>query len=119
METMGKAGKALKQVLDYYNITQSKLARGLGVEVSIVFCWYYEKIDPTAENVAEIVTVLNNISKSAANDFIQGYLGDLIADKSIGFIQNLPLSDKVDVTLLAQIFNNTTNWEHPSFLSEG
>ncbi|MFB2817791.1 helix-turn-helix domain-containing protein [Umezakia ovalisporum] len=77
---MGKAGKALKQVLDYYNITQSKLARGLGVEVSIVFCWYYEKIDPTAENVAEIVTVLNNISKSAANDFIQGYLGDLIAE---------------------------------------
>ncbi|MDH6058423.1 HNH endonuclease domain-containing protein [Umezakia ovalisporum] len=118
METMGKAGKALKQVLDYYNITQSKLARGLGVEVSIVFCWYYEKIDPTAENVAEIVTVLNNISKSAANDFIQGYLGDLIADKSIGFIQNLPLSDKVDVTLLAQIFNNTTNsYKYLYFLS--
>ncbi|MDH6064164.1 hypothetical protein [Umezakia ovalisporum] len=33
---MGKAGKALKQVLDYYNITQSKLARGLGVEAEML-----------------------------------------------------------------------------------
>ncbi len=106
---MGKAGQALKQVLESYNISQSQLATGLGVERPIVFRWYHEKIDPTAETVAEIVKALNKINKLAANDFIQAYLGELTFFKNPLITQDLPLSDKVNVTVLTQIFNDTTN----------
>jgi transcriptional regulator with XRE-family HTH domain len=109
MEIMGKAGQALKQVLETYDISQSQLATGLGVERPIVFRWYHEKIDPTAETVAEIVKALNKINQSAANEFIQVYLGDLILFRNPIMNQDLPLSDKVNVTVLSQIFNNITN----------
>lgn len=115
---MGKAGQALRQVLESYNISQSQLAVGLGVERPIVFRWYHEKIDPTAETVAEIVKALNNINKLAANDFIQAYLGDLTFIKNQFISQDLPLSDQVNVTVLSQIFNNTTNsYKYLYFLS--
>ncbi|MDZ8186698.1 MAG: HNH endonuclease domain-containing protein [Nostoc sp. ChiSLP02] len=115
---MGKAGQALKQVLESYNISQSQLATGLGVERPIVFRWYHEKIDPTAETVAEIVKALNKINQSAANDFIQVYLGDLILFKNSIINQDLPLSEKVNVTVLSQIFNNITNsYKYLYFLS--
>ncbi|UKO97405.1 HNH endonuclease domain-containing protein [Nostoc sp. UHCC 0870] len=115
---MGKAGQALKQVLESYNISQSQLAAGLGVERPIVFRWYHEKIDPTAETVAEIVKALNKINQSAANDFIQVYLGDLILFRNPIMNQDLPLSDKVNVTVLSQIFNNITNsYKYLYFLS--
>ncbi|WZF18959.1 HNH endonuclease domain-containing protein [Nostoc sp. UHCC 0302] len=115
---MGKAGQALRQVLGSYNISQSQLATGLGVDRPIVFRWYHEKIDPTAETVADIVKALNKINKSAANDFIQIYLGDLTLSKNKIMTQNLPLSDKVNVTGLAQIFNDTTNsYKYLYFLS--
>ncbi|MEB3151489.1 MAG: HNH endonuclease domain-containing protein [Sphaerospermopsis sp.] len=115
---MGKAGQALKQVLESYNISQSQLATALGVERPIVFRWYHEKIDPTAETVADIVKALNKINQSAANDFIQVYLGDLILFKNPIMNQDLPLSDKVNVTVLSQIFNNITNsYKYLYFLS--
>ncbi|MBD6614803.1 helix-turn-helix domain-containing protein [Komarekiella sp. 'clone 1'] len=115
---MGKAGQALRQVLESYNISQSQLATGLGVERPIVFRWYHEKIDPTAETVVEIVKALNKINQSAANEFIQVYLGDLILLKNQIITQDLPLSDKVDVTVLARIFNNITNsYKYLYFLS--
>ncbi|MGH1393531.1 MAG: HNH endonuclease domain-containing protein [Trichormus sp.] len=115
---MGKAGQALKQVLETYDISQSQLAAGLGVERPIVFRWYHEKIDPTAETVAEIVKALNKINQSAANDFIQVYLGDLILFRNPIMNQDLPLSDKVNVTVLSQIFNNITNsYKYLYFLS--
>ncbi|MBH8560756.1 hypothetical protein I8748_00785 [Nostoc sp. CENA67] len=115
---MGKAGQALKQVLESYNISQSQLATGLGVERPIVFRWYHEKIDPTAESVAEIVKVLNKINKSAANDFIQAYLGKLTLFKNQLINQDLPLSGQVNVTVLAQIFKDTTNsYKYLYFLS--
>ncbi|MBD2595941.1 hypothetical protein H6G74_16620 [Nostoc spongiaeforme FACHB-130] len=115
---MGKAGQALKQVLETYDISQSQLATGLGVERPIVFRWYHEKIDPTAETVAEIVKALNKINQSAANDFIQVYLGDLILFRNPIMNQELPLSDKVNVTVLSQIFNNITNsYKYLYFLS--
>jgi transcriptional regulator with XRE-family HTH domain len=118
MEIMGKAGQALKQVLESYNISQSQLATSLGVERPIVFRWYHEKIDPTAETVADIVKALNKINKSAANDFIQAYLGELALFKNQLTNQDLPLSDKVNVTILAQIFNNITNsYKYLYFLS--
>ncbi len=115
---MGKAGQALRQVLESYNINQSQLAASLGVERPIVFRWYHEKIDPTAETVADIVKALNKINKSAANDFIQAYLGELALFKNQPTNQDLPLSDKVNVTVLAQIFNNITNsYKYLYFLS--
>lgn len=118
MKTMGKAGQALRQVLESYNISQSQLAIGLGVERPIVFRWYHEKIDPTAETVADIVKALNKINKSAANDFIQAYLGELTFFKNPLIIQDLPLSNKVNVTVLTQIFNDTTNsYKYLYFLS--
>ncbi|MDF2387488.1 helix-turn-helix domain-containing protein [Nostoc ellipsosporum NOK] len=115
---MGKAGQALKKVLESYNISQSQLATGLGVERPIVFRWYHGKIDPTAETVAEIVKALNKINQSAANDFIQVYLGDLILFKNPIMNQELPASDQVNVTFLSQIFNNITNsYKYLYFLS--
>lgn len=118
MQIMGKAGQALKQVLESYNISQSQLAAGLGVERPIVFRWYHEKIDPTAETVAEIVKALNKINQSAANDFIQVYLGDLTLRQNQIMNQDLPLSDKVNVTVLAQIFQKRTNsYKYLYFLS--
>ncbi|MEL0591747.1 MAG: HNH endonuclease domain-containing protein [Planktothrix rubescens PR222] len=113
---MGKAGQALRKVLESYSISQSQLATGLGVERPIVFRWYHEKIDPTAETVAEIVKVLNNINKSAANDFIQAYLGNLATFNV--FSQDLPTSETVNVQILSKIFDNITNsYKYLFFLS--
>ena len=106
---MGKAGKALKQVLEAHNISQSSLAFNLGVERSIVFRWFHEQIDPTAETVSQIVQALQIINTSAAQDFIQAYLGDLTDSGNTTTSQNLPLSDKVDVSVLSLIFDKTTN----------
>lgn len=75
---MGRAGKALKQALEAYEIGQNKLAVALGLDRSKVYRWFHEKIDPTAETVAEIVKALNDINPSAAEMFVQLYLGDLV-----------------------------------------
>lgn len=75
---MGRAGKALKQALEAYEISQNKLAVALELDRSKVYRWFHEKIDPTAETVAEIVKALNDINPSAAEMFVQLYLGDLI-----------------------------------------
>ena len=115
---MGKAGKALKQVLEAHNISQSSLASSLGVERPIVFRWFHEQIDPTAETVAQIVQALQIINTSAAKDFIQAYLGDLTHTSRTTTNQNLPLSDKVDVSFLSLIFDKTTNsYKYLFFLS--
>ena len=74
---MGKAGQALRKVLEFYNISQSLLAKELGVERPIVFRWFHERTDPTAETVAEIVQTLRHINISAATDFVEAYLGNL------------------------------------------
>ena len=78
---MGRAGKALKQALESYGISQNKLAGILGVERNKVFRWFHEQVDPTAETVADIVKALNEINPSAANEFIELYLGDLVNDE--------------------------------------
>ena len=75
---MGRAGKALKRTLEEHQISQNKLANGLGVGREKVFRWFHEKIDPTAETVVEIVKALQQIDSSAAERFIYLYLGELI-----------------------------------------
>ena len=75
---MGKAGKALKQTLEAHNISQNKLATAMGLDRTKVYRWFHERVDPTAETVADIVTALNEIDRDAAETFIQLYLGNLV-----------------------------------------
>jgi transcriptional regulator with XRE-family HTH domain len=115
---MGKAGQALRQILESYNISQSLLAKGLSIECPIVFRWFHEQTDPTAETVAEIVKALYNINSSAARDFVEAYLGNLTHISQTLSTQELPQSERVNVSVLAQIFNNTTNsYKYLFFLS--
>ena len=51
---MGRAGKALKLVLERYGISQNKLAVTMGIDRSIVYKWVHEERDPTAEKVTQI-----------------------------------------------------------------
>ncbi|NER26943.1 MAG: helix-turn-helix transcriptional regulator [Symploca sp. SIO1C4] len=75
---MGKAGEALKQVLETYGISQNKLAVALGIERGSVYRWVHEIRDPTAETVREIVKALKEIEPAAAQKFVEVYLGELI-----------------------------------------
>lgn len=73
---MGKAGQALKQVLEAYNISQYSLAAVLDVERNNVYRWVNEKRDPSAETVIEIVRALKSMNPEAAKAFVQLYIED-------------------------------------------
>lgn len=81
---MGKAGKALRQALETYGISQNKLAVTLKTDRSVVFNWFHEKRDPAAETVVEIAEALKSINPEAAAEFIRLYVGDFLEtdDKS-------------------------------------
>lgn len=51
---MGKAGKALKLVLDAYGISQNQLAQEMGVRRSNVHRWVNESRDPVGEAILQI-----------------------------------------------------------------
>ncbi|HBB35585.1 MAG TPA: hypothetical protein DDZ80_02160 [Cyanobacteria bacterium UBA8803] len=110
---MGQAGKALRQVLETYGINQSSLATALGVDRPVVFRWFHEQTDPTAETVASIVRVLREMNPTAAKEFIRLYLVDLTQDGEMDLVatpvQELPKSDTVDVSVLSRLFKKTTN----------
>lgn len=78
---MGKAGKALRQVLETYSITQNKLAVELGVKPYAVFRWYHEQSDPSAETAVDIAKALQNIDPAAADEFVRLYIGDFLREK--------------------------------------
>lgn len=73
---MGKAGKALKQVLEIYGISQNKLAVTIGTGRPNVHRWVNEMTDPVAEAVLEIRNGLKKINPAAAEEFIRLYLED-------------------------------------------
>jgi len=73
---MGKAGRALKQVLEDYDISQYNLSVVMDVERNNVYRWVNEKRDPTAETVLEIVRALKSINPEAAKAFVDLYLAD-------------------------------------------
>jgi plasmid maintenance system antidote protein VapI len=73
---MGKAGQALKQVLEDYSISQFALAVAMDVERNNVYRWVNEKRDPTAETVVEIVRALKTLNPEAAKAFADLYLGN-------------------------------------------
>jgi predicted transcriptional regulator len=77
---MGKAGKALKQVLETYSISQNKLAVTMGVGRSTIHHWVNEKRDPMAESIPEIIEALEKINSAAARDFLVLYLGRIVED---------------------------------------
>ena len=75
---MGKAGKALRQVLETYGISQNQLAVTMGINRSTVNQWFNEIRDPLAESIPEIVEALEKINSAAARDFLVLYLGRII-----------------------------------------
>lgn len=78
---MGRAGKALKQVLDSYAISQNQLAVTLGVGRANVSRWVNEVRDPGGETILEIRDGLHSINPAAAEDFIRLYLTAPAEDK--------------------------------------
>ncbi len=81
---MGKAGQALKQILEKYDISQNSLAVALGVERGSVYHWVHEVRDPNAETVVEIVKALRGLNPAAAEEFVKTYLGDVASSKANG-----------------------------------
>ena len=119
---MGKAGKALKQVLQANKISQSRLASALGVERPIVFRWFHEQTDPTAETVVRIVETLRKLNPGIATEFIHLYLGGELPSSSDTTStmagQNLPESEDLNISALSGLFSNTsTSYKHLFFLS--
>lgn len=78
---MGKAGKALKQVLETYGITQNKLAVTMGTGRPNIHRWVNEVRDPVAEAVLEIRDGLKKINPAAAEEFIRLYLDDSVENE--------------------------------------
>jgi plasmid maintenance system antidote protein VapI len=73
---MGKAGKALKQVLETYDISQNKLAVTMGISRANVNRWVHEQRDPAGDVIVEIKNALKQLNPDAAEDFVRLYLGD-------------------------------------------
>lgn len=72
---MGKAGQALKQVLESYGISQNRVAVTMGIRRSNVNRWVNGMADPAADAVLEIRDALEKIEPDAAEEFIRLYLG--------------------------------------------
>jgi plasmid maintenance system antidote protein VapI len=73
---MGKAGKALKQVLETHGISQNQLAVTMRVDRSNVHRWVHEQRDPAGDVIVEIKNALKQLNPDAAEDFVRLYLGD-------------------------------------------
>jgi transcriptional regulator with XRE-family HTH domain len=73
---MGRAGKALKQVLETYGISQNQVAVKMGIGRSNIYRWVHEVRDPGAEMVIQLRDALHQINPTAAEEFVQLYLGN-------------------------------------------
>lgn len=78
---MARAGKALRQVLETYEITQNRLAVAMGVGRSNIHRWINEIRDPSAESVLDIRDALRTIDPNAAEKFIDLYLNSPCPEK--------------------------------------
>jgi transcriptional regulator with XRE-family HTH domain len=119
---MGKAGQALREVLNAYSISQTHLAIQLGVNRPIIFRWFHEQVDPSAERVTEIVKAIQAINSEAAREFIELYLGDLTTNQTPRLMkvdsEELPRSEQVNVVVLSRLFLDcTTSSKYLFFLS--
>ena len=77
---MGKAGTALKQVLETYSINQNQLAVTMGISRSNIHRWIYQTGDPVGDSILEIRDALEKIQPEAAEDFTRLYWGKAIED---------------------------------------
>ena len=77
---MGKAGKALRQVLSSHGISQNRLAVTMGINRSTVHQWVNEISDPLAEAVTEIIKALRTLDGTAAEQFVDLYLERHVQD---------------------------------------
>ncbi|MGB3493244.1 MAG: helix-turn-helix transcriptional regulator [Elainellaceae cyanobacterium] len=77
---MGKAGRALKQVLETYEVSQYSLAVALNIERNSVYRWVNEKSDPSGEAIVEIVRALKTLKPESAKAFVELYLGSEVSD---------------------------------------
>lgn len=73
---MGKEGKALKQVMKAYSISQNQLAEMMEIDRSNISRWSSETRDPGAETLLEIRRGLRKINPQAAEDFIKFFLAE-------------------------------------------
>lgn len=80
---MGKAGNALRQVLEMYTISQSQLATVMGITRSNVSRWVNQNRDPGAETLLDIRRALRQINPVAAETFITLYLEESAEEKSL------------------------------------
>lgn len=78
---MGKAGTALKQVLETYGISQNQLAVTMGIGRSTIHYWVSGSRDPLADAILEIIEALQQIDKAAAKEFVRLYLGQIAFDE--------------------------------------
>ena len=86
---MGRAGKALKQVLETYGISQNQLAIAMGIGRSTINHWVNDKREPLADTIPEIVAALAKINKAAARDFLVLFLGRFAERLSLEGRKNL------------------------------
>ena len=82
MSIMGRAGRALKQVLQLHNISQNTLASMLDIDRATVYKWFHEKREPTSETIVKITRALKQVKFEAAENFVQLYLGDILKEDS-------------------------------------
>lgn len=75
---MGRAGRALRSVLQTHDISQNQLAVLLGIDRATVYKWFHEKREPTSETIVEITRALKQVKLEAAENFVQLYLGDIL-----------------------------------------
>lgn len=99
---MGRAGNALKQVLETYKISQNKLATALEVERSVVNRWFHGQVDPNGETIVAIVQTLQSLNPQAAERFIQLYLGDLLRPAAATVQLRPTQPDDLDFVLAAE-----------------
>ena len=80
---MSKAGKALKKILEAYNISQNKLAVTMGTTRANVGRWFHGKGDPSGDAVVSIVMALRQINPEAAKEFVKLYLNESLEDEPL------------------------------------
>lgn len=77
---MGKAGRALKQVLEAHSIPQNQLAVEMGISRSNIHRWINEIGDPLGDNILDMRDALQRINPEAAEEFTRLFWGEEIEE---------------------------------------
>lgn len=74
-QAKGKAGTALREVLEEYMISQNRLAIASKIARSTVNQWVNSARDPLACSVVRIADALDGIKAGSGSDFLSKFLG--------------------------------------------